>query len=318
MKAILVLLLIGALCVFSHKHQSSPPSPGAASGSAAPPTTSSSNDKPIATVPHKVHNRVLVTFDGQDHDGWMFLCPIAQLEDSPAGCAATPTPIMASNSTKAKQLCNRKCKLSPSSSALLELAEVKHSVKIEVSSYDQPHSHHAKCELTWSADKYLAGYDLKIHYLWVDHIEVPFIEIKKCEAEAIESPTPLKSGDMFVDSRELILDDKINFLATVLSLTLLALAMAMCCCACTFLATCVCFKLCAGKSSKRARRSAARRDAENVEMAEMPVSKSVDVSAAPQVPVYIPYYMINPYSASMFAQQQGEQTFVMPNAPQQL
>lgn len=318
MKAILALLLLGALCVLCHKHpQSSPPSTGVSSGSAGslPPVTASSGSD--ATVPHKVHNRVRVTFDGQDHDGWMFVCPTAQLEDSPIGCAAYPTPIMASNSTKTKQLCARKCKLSPSSTAVLELADIKHSVKIDVSSFDQPHAHHAKCELKWSADKHLVGYDLQVHYLWVDHIETPFIEIKSCQATPVESDTPLKSGEVFEDTRELILDEKINFLATVLALSLMALAMALCCCACTFCTTCLCFKLCATKSSKRARR--ARRDAENVEMSEMPVAKSADdVSAAPQVPVYIPYYMINPYSASMFAQQQGEQTFVMPNAPQQL
>jgi len=156
----------------------------------------------------------------------------------------------------------------------------------------------------------LAGYDLQIHYLWVDHIEVPFIEVKSCKAEAIESSVPLKSSDMFTDSRELVLDEKINFLATVLSLSLMALAMTMCCCACTFCATCLCFKIC-GKSQRQARRE----DVENVEMEQMPQAKSEQPA---QVPVYIPYYMINPYSAPMFsAQQQGEQTFVMPNAPQQ-
>jgi len=305
MKVVFALLLLGILCVYCHKHH---PTPG---GTPPPPTDASPSPVPVAPA-QKMHNRMRVLFDGQDHDGFLFDCAsTSSLEDSPAGCAAPPQHVMATNSTKVKQLCSRKCKLDITNYALLSIKELTHKVNIEVSSYDQPHSHHAKCQLTWNADSYLAGYDLKIHYLWVDHIEVPFIEVKSCEAVAIESPTPLKQGDVFLDSRELILDEKINFLATVLSLSLMALALTMCCCACTFCATCLCFKACGQKSRRQAR------DVENMELEEMPQGKSVDASA-PQVPVYIPYYMINPYSAPMFTQQNGETTYVMPNAPQQL
>jgi len=295
MKAALVILLLGIVCAFCDTPVNTVhPTPG----------------HPV-DIPEKVRplpNRIRITFDGFDNDGWITstpeFVPLSTLEDSPPGCSFSP--VYASNSTKDRQLCSRKASRVPQ----IAHPQVRtlNERTIEVSVYDRPQSHKAKCKLTWN--KFLAGYDLKIYYVLIDNGQSGVIEVTSCEAVATESSVS-QDKEIFLESRELILDGTLHFRTTIILLLLMVLSMAMCC-ACTFFFACLCSKMCR-KTSRRPQRS----DVENVELEQMPQGKSSEQPV--QAPVYIPYYMINPYNAHMFAgqPQQGEQTFVMLNPPQQ-
>jgi len=346
----MILCVVGALCHREHGHHVSGTGQDAASNAPAPSVSAvssqmasassqmasassgiSSQPAPAPTPAPRpnVHNRIRIQFDGQDHQGWLLDCFEAQMEDSPTGCSAFPHHVVSSNTNHNRQECARKCQLNDQQIQFLNEKETKKSIKIEAWEFDQKHSHHAICELNWNT--FLVGYNLQVHYLWVDHVETPFLEVKSCKAQAIESTTPLQTGDQFIATRELILDERINFLATVLSLSLMILAFTLLCCAMTCCVTCLCLKACEGSKMKRRNLRRARRNAtkaaaktreSDLEMNEMkttiPQQTVPSTGVAPsQVPMYIPYYMFNPYSAGqVYQQSNGEQTFVMPNAPQ--
>jgi len=257
------------------------------------------------------HNHITVTFNGNANSDWLINCPTSNIVDSPEGCSTTPQ-ILAKNNTT-PQICSRKCRIDDISS----FSSMRSPIYVEVFEKDEHHSAHAKCKIHWGPGKFLVGYDLKVHYVWIENVKTPFIQVIKCDAIPIESETPLKAGDMFTSSRQLILEGKMDFVLGVVSFVMLVLVIALSCCLLTCCLACLCMRCFGGKAALRRRccrqrancgaaKAACNAKAANaVEMQEV-----TGETVIPQNQPYA-YFVLSPYTMD-----NSEQTFV-PSAPQE-
>jgi len=124
---------------------------------------------------------------------------------------------------------------------------------------------------------------------------------------------------MFTSTRQLVLEAKMDFILGVISFVLLVLAVAITCILCTCCLTCLCMKCFGGKAAfrrrccrQRARCALNKPQCQNTNSIEMQaVGKDTEPAVQPQQPYA--YFVLSPYT---LPQDNSEQTFVMPSAPQ--
>jgi len=225
----------------------------------------------------KIHNQIKVEIKNSDNpQGWLFNCQ-SELEDSPPGC--TLSDMYAQNET-VPQFCARKCAVGANG---VQIAFAQ-PIEFEVYEMSDKYSRHATCKLNWEDGLFLIGYDLDIHYFWVDHPTEPFVKVISCLAKPITSTTPMQNTDQFIETRNLYMDRRFNYLLGLLVMLLMILTAGLCCCAFTCCVTCLCVRACSNNKPKR------------------PINKNkkqeITFQAPPQqIPNnYMPYFIVNPYN----------------------
>eukprot|EP01090_Pellita_catalonica_P012127 TRINITY_DN2571_c0_g1_i1.p1 TRINITY_DN2571_c0_g1~~TRINITY_DN2571_c0_g1_i1.p1 ORF type:complete len:268 (+),score=43.19 TRINITY_DN2571_c0_g1_i1:54-857(+) len=250
MKVVFVLLIIVSV-VFCHNHK----------------------------VQKKVHNEVRIAVNGNlDTEGWLLDCR-SELEDSPPGCSMSE--VRASNDSTAKQICARKCALCSSTLKQLQTPTIEFEVYDSTTKKNQQP---VTCPLTWASNQFLVGYDLDVHYTWIEHPSEPFIKVTSCVATPIASKQAPAAGDQFIATRTLVLDRTIDVVAVVVVAVLMMLALGACCCAGACCFTCLCLKAMKPKKRRRTRRTATPQQELTYQM--------------PQAQSNMPYFVVSPYSPS--------------------
>jgi len=239
---------------------------------------------------HNLDSRLHITYNGLEHDTWLpDDCPAFRVLDEPRGCSLLAPYV--SNTTN-RMICSRTCtQLTPQQVTFLT-TKLKNDVKIEVRD-------HAKssvtCHLKWNRFMFLHGFDLKIEYIWIDHLwtQHDLLELVRCDIHPIQSLKPLKEGDSFYASRTLTMKHRVTVWEQVGSIMLFLLGILLFSCCCAGIITFICLSACKSCRDRRRKRNIPNLKNKKESSIYPNSFEQGMVDMNETQPMYIPYYMLN-------------------------
>jgi len=234
--------------------------------------------------------RLHITYNGLEHEWIPDDCPPPHILDEPKGCSLL---LPSASGNVSRSICSRTCTQLTAQQTVLINTKLKNHVKIEIKDFTKSS---VQCHLQWNHYMFLHGFDLRIEYIWIDHLwtKHDILELVQCQAHPIQSLKPLKEGDSFYVSRTMIMKHRVSVGEQLGSIILFFLGILLLSCCCAGLITFICLSAC--KSCKN-RRNRLRNRANLYKKKEISIYPNsfeqgmVDINDTQ--PMYIPYYMMN-------------------------
>jgi len=232
--------------------------------------------------------RLHITYNGLEHDWLPDDCPQFHVLDEPKGCSI----FVPYAGNVSRSVCSRTCTQLTAQQVTLITAKLKNHIIIEISDHTKSS---VSCHLQWNRFMYLHGFDLRIEYIWIDHLwtKHDLLQLVECQAHPIQSLKPLKEGDSFHVSRTMIMKHRVSVGEQLGSIMLFFLGILLLSCCCAGLITFISLSAC--QSCKNRRRKL--RNKANLKKKETSIYPNsfeqgmVDMNDTQ--PMYIPYYMLN-------------------------
>jgi len=233
--------------------------------------------------------RLHITYNGLEHDWLPDDCPPYHIVDEPKGCSLfVPYAVNVSRS-----ICSRTCTQLTAQHINLINSKLENHIKIVVS--DNTKSSSVSCHMQWNRYMHLHGFDLRIEYIWIDHLwtKHDILELVQCQAHPIQSLKPLKEGDSFYVSRTMLMKHRVSVGEQIGSIMLFLFGILLLSCCCAGLITFICLSAChACRNRRRKLRNRANLKKKDSSIYPNTFEQGM-VDMNDTQPMYIPYYMMN-------------------------